>query len=158
MTTTTSCPLVADSVDSRHQRLSQPRGDAVGPRCLVAPALTSIFLGLDFSTFATESTHCGQAPCATTCLQLTKADAAGPFNWTPCSLSCSVRTSPSAWPTRALSLGAIARAVRIPFAELLEHPTRARLDGRLLDLPPTDWPPGDARPCFATRDQQAIAV
>jgi hypothetical protein len=51
-----------------------------------------------------------------------------------------------------------ARVVRIPFAELLEHPARARLDGRLLDLPPIDRPPGDARPCFATRDQQAIAV
>ncbi len=47
-------------------------------------------------------------------------------------------------------LGAIARSVRIPSEDLREHLAAARDDGRLLELPRADWPPGYPREERAT--------
>jgi hypothetical protein len=44
---------------SHHKGLSQPLGDAFGQRFHVAPALASIFIAPNFSTFATESARVG---------------------------------------------------------------------------------------------------
>jgi hypothetical protein len=42
---------------SHHQGLPQPRYNAIEQRLLIAPALASIFVAPNFSTFATESAH-----------------------------------------------------------------------------------------------------
>jgi hypothetical protein len=42
-------------------------------------------------------------------------------------------------------LRAIARATRIPSSELREHLQTAQSEGRLIDLPQEDWPPGCSR-------------
>jgi hypothetical protein len=51
-----------------------------------------------------------------------------------------------------IPIGAIARAVRIPSANLREELAAACGDGRLLALPKNDWPPGSA--C----DQRALLL
>ena len=51
-------------------------------------------------------------------------------------------------------LRAIARAVRVPSEDLRERLTEARSEGRLLELPHDDWPPGfprDQRPLQLSR-------
>ena len=49
-------------------------------------------------------------------------------------------------------VAAIARATHIPSTRLYETLTLARMEGRLLDLPRDDWPPG------CPRDQRALQL
>jgi hypothetical protein len=58
-------------------------------------------------------------------------------------------------------LHAIARATRIAFPALLSTLTAAIEAGALVDLPPNDWPPHDARHARSRagdREQQALAL
>lgn len=56
-----------------------------------------------------------------------------------------VRTIAERLADEGVPLCAIARSVRIPSQDLREHLAAARDDGRLLDLPKEDWPPGFPR-------------
>ena len=60
--------------------------------------------------------------------------------------------SPSGSPTRGCRCAAIARATHIPSTRLYETLTLARMEGRLLDLPRDDWPPG------CPRDQRSLRL
>jgi DNA-binding response OmpR family regulator len=63
------------------------------------------------------------------------------------SLEMAVRLADEGVPLRA-----IARAIKIPSADLREQLTEAKLDGRLLELPHDDWPPG------FPRDQRSLQI
>jgi hypothetical protein len=66
---------------------------------------------------------------------------------TPSSVDCAVRLADEGVPLRA-----IARAINIPSETLRDALAQARADGRLLELPRDDWPPG------FPRDQRALQL
>lgn len=66
------------------------------------------------------------------------------------------QTTPAAIAVRladeGVPLRAIARAVNLPSTSIYETLIEAKMDGRLLDLPRDDWPPG------CPRDQRALQL
>ena len=65
----------------------------------------------------------------------------------PLAMDFAVRLADEGVPLRA-----IARATRIPSTDLREQLREAKQDGRLVDLPKEDWPPG------FPRDQRALQL
>ena len=61
-------------------------------------------------------------------------------------------TSPFAWPTRVCPCERLPAPCRIPSSDLREQLHEALSDGRLLELPTDDWPPG------CPRDQRALQI
>ena len=61
-------------------------------------------------------------------------------------------TSPFAWPTRVCPCERLPAPCRIPSSDLREQLHEALSDGRLLELPCDDWPPG------CPKDQRALQI